>query len=77
MLWCTRVEARSAIVAENAGMTITPDRPESGLLVKGGLDMLGTVALVNLLANVVTTPLGRVHRVDEPACRGRLGWRLP
>jgi len=43
--------ARSAIVAENAGMTITLDEP-SGLLVKGDRQMLVT-ALVNLLANAV------------------------
>jgi two-component system sensor histidine kinase SenX3 len=44
-------ESRSAIVAENAGMTIMPDA-QSGLLVKGDRQMLVT-ALVNLLANAV------------------------
>ena len=44
-------EARSAIVAETAGMTITLDAP-SGLLVQGDRQMLVT-ALVNLLANAV------------------------
>ncbi|MET3804441.1 two-component system sensor histidine kinase SenX3 [Nakamurella sp. UYEF19] len=43
--------ARSAIVAESSGMTITLDAP-SGLLVKGDRPMLVT-ALVNLLANAV------------------------
>lgn len=43
--------ARSAIVAENAGMAVTLDAP-SGLLVKGDRQMLVT-ALVNLLANAV------------------------
>ena len=44
-------EARSAIVAESAGMTITVDSP-SGRLVQGDRQMLLT-ALVNLLANAV------------------------
>ena len=43
--------SRSAVVAENAGMTILLDAP-SGLLVKGDRQMLVT-ALVNLLANAV------------------------
>jgi two-component system sensor histidine kinase SenX3 len=44
-------EARSAIVAESAGMTINIDSP-SGRLVQGDRQMLVT-ALVNLLANAV------------------------
>jgi len=47
----SEAEARSAVVAENAGITITMDGP-SGLLVKGDRQMLVT-ALVNLLANAV------------------------
>ena len=44
-------EARSAVVAESASITITIDAP-SGLLVQGDRQMLVT-ALVNLLANAV------------------------
>lgn len=60
--------ARSVVLAETAGMTITMDAP-SGLLVKGDRQMLIT-ALVNLLANAVHySPAGNVvsisRRVNE------------
>jgi len=60
----SEAQARSAIVAENAGMTITPDAP-SGLLVKGDRQMLVT-ALVNLLANAVHySPAGNAVSISR------------
>ncbi len=59
-------QARSTIVAENAGMTITLDAP-SGLLVKGDRQMLVT-ALVNLLANAVHySPAGNTVSISRRA----------
>ncbi|SDO42444.1 two-component system, OmpR family, sensor histidine kinase SenX3 [Nakamurella panacisegetis] len=60
--------SRSAVVAENAGMTILLDAP-SGLLVKGDRQMLVT-ALVNLLANAVHySPAGSTVSISR-AVRG-------
>jgi len=60
----SEAQARSAIVAENAGMTITPDA-RSGLLVKGDRQMLVT-ALVNLLANAVHySPAGNTVSISR------------
>ncbi len=62
-------EARSAIVAESAGMTITLDAP-SGRLVQGDRQMLVT-ALVNLLANAVHySPRGGTVSISRRVCDG-------
>ncbi len=82
-------EARSAIVAESAGITITIDAP-SGLLIQGDRQMLVT-ALVNLLANAVhysaagsTVSISRRvvqwfrrHRRHRPGYRDRRGTPEP
>ncbi len=63
--------ARSAIVAETAGTTITTDQP-SGLLVMGDRPMLVT-AVVNLLANAVHySPAGTSVSVSRGLRNGKV-----
>ncbi len=62
-------EARSSIVAESAGMTITLDA-RSGLLIQGDRQMLVT-ALVNLLANAVHySPRGNTVSISRRVQHG-------
>ncbi len=62
-------EARSSIVAETAGMTITLDAA-SGLLVQGDRQMLVT-AVVNLLANAVHySPRGKTVSISRRVSEG-------